>query len=246
MILSDGCRGDLMASGRTRAVLLDLDGTLLDTAPDMADALNALRDEHALYPLPFEQIRPIVSEGAAALVRLAFPQKTESALAELRTRYMEIYRNCLAVKTQPYEGLLDALVSLAAARIPWGVVTNKPGAFTLPLLESLALRHRAAVIVSGDTLTDRKPHPAPLLYAAAKLGIAPTRCIYIGDAETDVLAARAAGMEVYVAMFGYVPVDADPAEWPATGWLETPRAMAMLIQSIAEERARHDVDVSAR
>jgi N-acetyl-D-muramate 6-phosphate phosphatase len=215
-----------------RAVLFDLDGTLLDTAPDMAGAINELRQEEHLELLPFEQVRPLVSHGARALVRLAFPQADAPAFAELRERFLKIYRGRLAVDTRPYEGLLDALERLESKGIAWGVVTNKPGWLTEPLLEQFALRDRARVIVSGDTLAERKPHPAPLLYAADRLGVMPAQCIYIGDAERDVLAGQAAGMKVFVALFGYIPTDERPRQWPASGWLDSPRATTELLDSL--------------
>ncbi len=147
-------------------MLFDLDGTLLDTAPDMAGALNKLRQEEQLELLPFEKVRQLVSHGATALVRLAFPQADAPVFAALRERFLKIYRGRLAVETRPYEGVLAALACLESKGIAWGVVTNKPGWLTEPLLEQFALRDRARVIVSGDTLAERKPHPAPLQYAA--------------------------------------------------------------------------------
>jgi len=213
-------------------VLFDLDGTLLDTAPDMAGALNKLRQEEQLELLPFEKVRQLVSHGATALVRLAFPQADASVFAALRERFLKIYRGRLAVETRPYEGVLAALACLESKGIAWGVVTNKPSWLTEPLLEQFALRDRARVIVSGDTLAERKPHPAPLQYAAEKLGLVPPQCIYIGDAERDVLAAQAAGMKVFVALFGYIPADERPRQWPASGWLESPQGMAKLLESI--------------
>lgn len=213
-------------------MLFDLDGTLLDTAPDMAGALNELRQEEQLPLLPFEEVRQLVSHGATALVRLAFPQADAPAFAALRERFLKIYRGRLAVETRPYEGVLDALARLESSGIAWGVVTNKPAWLTEPLLEEFALRERAGVIVSGDTLAERKPHPAPLQYAAEKLGVIPSQCIYIGDAERDVLAAQAAGMKVFVALFGYIPVHERPRQWPASGWLESPQGMAKLLESL--------------
>ena len=215
-----------------RAVLFDLDGTLLDTAPDMAGALNALRREQNLDSLPFAEIRPQVSHGAAALVRLAFPESSAAAFETLRARFLDIYRDRLAVATRPFEGVLDALATLDAAGIPWGVVTNKPSWLTEPLLEHFALGSRARVTVSGDTVSERKPHPAPLLHAAKRLGITPEECVYIGDAERDVLAAQAAGMRVYVALFGYIPSNESPREWLASGWLDSAQAMTGLFQSL--------------
>jgi 2-phosphoglycolate phosphatase len=216
----------------TRAVLFDLDGTLLDTAPDMAGSLNQLLQEQGREPLPFERIRRLVSHGATALVSLGFAGVAEPLFATLRARFLEIYHGRLSLETRVYEGIAEALDRLDSSGIKWGIVTNKPGWLTEPLLEGLALRRRAQVIVSGDTLAHRKPHPAPLLHAAQKLGVAPAECIYIGDAERDVLAAQAAGMQVFVALFGYIPADEQPHGWPASGWLETPRALATLLGSI--------------
>ena len=215
-----------------RAVLFDLDGTLLDTAPDMAGALNELRHESQLPPLPFLGVRPFVSHGASALVRLAFPEADAVVFADLRERFLHLYRNRLGRETRPYEGALAALEGLESNGIPWGIVTNKPGWLTEPLLEQVGLRGRVAVVVSGDTLVERKPHPAPLLHAADRLGVMPRQCIYIGDAERDVLAANAAGMRVYVALFGYIPENELPLQWPASGWLESPEAMSELVRSI--------------
>jgi 2-phosphoglycolate phosphatase len=221
-----------IALGTTRAVLFDLDGTLLDTAPDMVGALNQLRGEQNLNPLPFEEVRRLVSHGATALVRLAFSEADENAFTVLRERFLELYRGRLSVETQVYEGVLEALGRLECDGIAWGIVTNKAAWLTEPLLEQFALRRRAQVIVCGDTLAERKPHPAPLLYAAEKLGVTPAQCIYIGDAEGDVLAAQSAGMKVFVALFGYVPANERPHEWPANGWLESPQAMARLLKSL--------------
>lgn len=216
----------------TQAVLLDLDGTLLDTAPDMVGALNELRREKSLEPIPLEQARRHVSHGSAALVRLGFPEAVDSVSAALRVRFLEIYRDRLCLETTIYEGIAESLTHLESNGIAWGVVTNKPAWLTEPLLERLALRQRARVIVSGDSLPERKPHPAPLLHAAQRLGIAPAQCIYIGDAERDVLAARAAGMNVFVALFGYIGPDDHPTQWPATGWLDTPRAMSNFLRGL--------------
>jgi 2-phosphoglycolate phosphatase len=221
-----------MTATSPRAVLLDLDGTLLDTAPDMVGALNALRLEKNLGPIPFELARGHVSHGAAALVRLGFPESVDSASAELRERFLEIYSDRLCVETTVYEGIGESLARLESEGILWGVVTNKPSRLTEPLLERLALRQRARVVVSGDSISERKPHPAPLLHAAERLGIAPAQCIYIGDAERDVLAARAAGMKVFVALFGYIGPDDHPRQWPATGWLDTPQAMSNFLERL--------------
>jgi N-acetyl-D-muramate 6-phosphate phosphatase len=225
----------LPASQRTRAVLFDLDGTLLDTAPDMVGALNQLRAEEGEESLPLAQVRPFVSHGARALVQIGFPLASDAVFEARRARFLDIYRTRLARETTVYEGVEQALTQLESAGILWGIVTNKPGWLTQPLLERLALHRRAAVVVSGDTLPQRKPHPAPLLHAAEKLAASPADCIYVGDAERDVLAARAAGMRVFVALFGYIPASERPREWPASGWLESPALMARWLASLRAE-----------
>ncbi len=198
----------------------------------MAGALDQLMSENGRAPLPFEGVRCSVSHGARALVRLGFPEAGPPKFEELRQRFLEIYRTRLSVETEVFDGVLDAVERLEAAGVLWGIVTNKPGSLTLPLLEHFGLHTRAGVIVSGDTLAERKPHPAPLLHAAAKLGVHPRECIYIGDAERDVLAGQAAGMKVYVAMFGYIPPSERPDDWPANGWLHSPAAMAELLATV--------------
>lgn len=226
----------ILTPENTRAVLFDLDGTLLDTAPDMVGALNEVRREQNLEPLQFGVVRPLVSHGATALVRLAFPEASEAAFTQVRARFLEVYRARLAAETRVYDGVLDVLDRFDAEGFAWGVVTNKPSWLTEPLLERFALRTRAGVIVSGDTLPERKPHPAPLLYGAETLGVTPLESIYIGDAERDVLAARAAGMRVFVALWGYIPSDERPHEWPASGWLDNPQAMATLLEGLLRSR----------
>lgn len=215
----------LQAEGGGRkadAVLLDLDGTLLDTAPDMAAAVNALRIEQSEEPLPFERVRPHVSHGATALVRLAFPHAPEADFLALRARFLALYRPRVALETRPFPGAAELLAALEQAGIPWGIVTNKPAWLTEPLLEALGLRARAAAVVSGDTLPQKKPHPRPLLHAAEQARVDPRRCIYVGDTERDVLAGKAAGMRTLVACFGYIGDMEDPRTWPADGWIDTP------------------------
>ena len=194
-------------------LLLDLDGTLLDTAPDMAHALNRLRAAEGLEELPFERIRPLVSHGAPRLIRFAFDDPEPVRYDDLRVRFLDFYRGALAVHTRVFAGFEDVLVAVEQAGMRWGIVTNKPGWLTIPLLEQLGLAGRSACIVSGDTLAERKPHPLPLLHAAGLLGLEPRECVYLGDAERDVQAARNAGMIPLVAGFGYLNDNEDPATW---------------------------------
>ncbi|MGB5102393.1 MAG: phosphoglycolate phosphatase [Steroidobacteraceae bacterium] len=204
------------------ALLLDLDGTLLDTAPDMGGALNRLRVERGREPLPSNVFRPVVSHGAARLVALGFPDATGDAFERLRLRFLELYAQNLAGHTRLFPGIDEVLTELEDRGLPWGIVTNKPAWLTDPLLEALALTHRAACVVSGDTLPERKPHPLPLLHAAALAGVPPERCVYVGDAERDIQAGRAAGMATVVAAYGYLSVDDDPRSWQPTGIVAEP------------------------
>ncbi|HEU4531888.1 MAG TPA: phosphoglycolate phosphatase, partial [Steroidobacteraceae bacterium] len=194
-----------MSAGRPiRAVLLDLDGTLLDTAPDMANALNLLRRERGVPVLSYEAIRPHVSHGAAAMIRLGFPDAPDDEVVDLRGRFLELYREHLAGGTRLFDGFESVLATLEGRGVPWGIVTNKPAFLTEPLLAALGLEKRAACVVSGDTVAQRKPHPAPMLHAAKLIAHEPAHCLYVGDAQRDVQAARAAGMRVVVALFGYL------------------------------------------
>jgi len=208
-----------------RGVLLDLDGTLLDTAPDMAHALNALRVAEGMERLPFERIRPLVSHGAPRMIRYAFGEPEPDRYEALRLRFLDLYRGAIAVHTRPFAGFEDVLDTIEQAGMRWGIVTNKPGWLTLPLLEQLGLAARSGCIVSGDTLAERKPHPLPLLHAAGLLGLAPGECVYVGDAERDVQAARNAGMIPLVAGFGYLDEGEDPAAWQPDAVLDQPAGL---------------------
>lgn len=204
-------------------VLFDLDGTLLDTAPDMVGALNELRMLEGIGPLPFASLRQHVSHGSARLVSVGFGLEAGDEYERLRQRFLDVYRARLASDTRPFDGIEAVLDAVESAGFAWGIVTNKPGWLTEPLLQELGLRERCACVVSGDTLPRRKPHPAPLLHAADALGLAPAHCTYVGDAERDIQAGRAAGMRTLVAAFGYLGDDDDPAAWGADGIVSTPR-----------------------
>jgi phosphoglycolate phosphatase len=204
------------------ALLLDLDGTLLDTAPDMGGALNRLRMEHGLDPLPADRIRPVVSHGAMRLVSLGFPDACGEGFERLRLRFLDLYSQNIAEHTRVFPGLEPVLDELERRGLPWGVVTNKPGWLTDPLLEALGLQRRAACVVSGDTVSERKPHPLPLLHAARLLGVMPEHCLYAGDAERDIQAGRAAGMTTLVAAYGYLSSEDDPLDWEPTAVIDEP------------------------
>ena len=217
-------RPEAPAAGRPSlaAALFDLDGTLLDTAPDVAHALNRLLREQARAELPFAQIRPQVSHGAVATVRAGFPDALPQEFAILRARFLDLYRERVAVDTRLFDGFEHTLQVLEGAGVPWGIVTNKPGWLTDPLLAALQLDRRAACVLAGDSLDERKPHPRPLRVAAALVGLPPARCVFVGDAQRDIDAARGAGMLALGARFGYLGSDDRPEQWRADGWLDTP------------------------
>jgi phosphoglycolate phosphatase len=204
-----------LQASTVRCVLFDLDGTLLDTAPDMGASLNALLAEQDRAPLEPQRIRPHVSNGSVALVRLGFPDVDAVQFERLRLRFLDLYAQRLHHQTRLFDGGHELLERLEAAGVPWGIVTNKPGWLTDPLLEHLALRRRAASVVSGDTLPQRKPDPAPMRHAADEIGVEPRHCVYLGDAERDMRAALAAGMRATCARYGYfetLPADQWGAE----------------------------------
>lgn len=220
----------------TAALLLDLDGTLLDTAPDMGGALNGLLAEEGRAPLPPETIRPVVSHGAVRLVRLGFPEAEGDGFERLRLRFLALYAQRLADETRPFPGSIEVLDDLERRGVPWGVVTNKPGWLTDPLMTRLGLFDRAGCIVSGDTTPERKPHPLPLLHAAEIIGVRPADCVYAGDAERDIQAGRAAGMRTVVAAYGYIGNGDEPATWNAHGIIEHPGQLLEWLQ-VGEARA---------
>lgn len=205
-----------------RAVLFDMDGTLLDTAPDMVNALNALRRERELAPLPYELVRSAVSHGAARVVRLGFESVVEPEFAQLQQRFLQIYRGALSTHSRLFPGMEAVLDELDSRGLKYGIVTNKAAWLTEPLLEQLHLRSRFGCVVSGDTTAERKPHPMPLLHAAALLGVAPEACVYVGDAQRDVEAAHAAGMPALVANYGYLRADEDSRSWGGDVYLQQP------------------------
>ena len=206
-----------------RTVLFDLDGTLADTAPDMAQALNLLLKENDYEPLPFDTIRPWVSHGGLALVRLGFGEETgDLELENLRRRFLEIYAENLCRETRLFPGISQLLAMLSENGFNWGVVTNKPGYLTEPLVAQLTIQPPPACIVSGDTTTNRKPHPEPMLLACKQAGSDPHECLYVGDAERDIHAGKQAGMKTLVALFGYITDSEDPKTWGADGMIRAP------------------------
>lgn len=206
-----------------KTVLFDLDGTLLDTAPDLAWCLNCVLTEYARPNLTFERIRPVVSHGGAALIKLGFGlTDADPGYGERRQRLLDLYRDNLSRETRPFPGMDELLQALDEAGLQWGVVTNKPAWLTDPLLQALGLYERAAVVVSGDSLPQRKPHPAPILHACESTDSQAHECIYVGDAERDIESGRRAGVHTLVALFGYIGPDEQPEAWQADALVASP------------------------
>lgn len=203
------------AAAKWDAVLFDLDGTLLDTAPDFIVVLNAMRTDRGLAALPTEDIRAVVSNGARAMVALGFPEQagdaaaTEALNVELRDRYARH----LAVHTRLFPGLDELLLALEGRGVPWGIVTNKPSIYTLPLLDALQLSARCASVVCPDQVTHTKPHPEPMYKACAEMKVEAARCVYVGDHERDIAAGRNAGMATIVAGWGYIGEHERVQDW---------------------------------
>lgn len=221
-----------LPAGRPAAVLFDLDGTLLDTAPDMVFALNAICRELGVPPVAYERARGFVSNGAVGLLRLAFPDFDATRDAAIHRRYLERYAGRLAVETRLFP-LLDSLLEfLESEGVPWGVVTNKPRHLTEPLLVALGLDQRSACTVSGDTLPERKPHPRPIQFALERLSLAadPARSVYVGDARRDIESGRAAGTRTIAVRYGYVEPGQDPATWGADHLVDTTLELVNLIR----------------
>jgi len=215
---------------KPRAILFDLDGTLADTAPDLAAAVNELRAERGLTPTPYEQLRPVASAGARGLIGAAFGIKPEDADYEaLRVAFLNNYEARLAINSSLFDGIAELLTQLQVRGIAWGIVTNKAARFTDPLVQQIGLGH-AACVISGDTTPHTKPHPAPLFEAAHRLQLPAQQCWYVGDDLRDIQAGRAAGMHTIAAAWGYCG-QVEPTSWEADFLLKDPLHLLDLIPS---------------
>ncbi|WP_065468885.1 phosphoglycolate phosphatase [Xanthomonas bromi] len=208
-----------------RAVLFDLDGTLLDSASDMLATVNAMLAARERAPIALEQLRPVVSKGARAMVGVAFAELDDAARTALVPEFLRRYEGLIGTRSTLFDGVEELLSQLEAAGCLWGVVTNKPEYLARLILPQLGWEQRCAVLIGGDTLAERKPHPLPLLTAAERLGVAPAQCVYVGDDERDILAARAAAMPSVAVLWGYRLDDDEPSRWQADVLVEQPQAL---------------------
>ena len=204
------------------AVLFDLDGTLLDSAPDMLATANLLRDHHGLPPMRLEQIRPHVSKGSRAMLAAAFPHLPTIETEAMVPQFLDTYLQELGKHSVLFADIETMLATLEAAGTAWGIVTNKPEYLARDILPQLGWESRCAVLIGGDTLTEKKPHPLPLRVAAERMGFNASDCVYVGDDERDIQAARAAGMPSIAVLWGYRQAHEDPVQWGADVLLQSP------------------------
>ena len=213
-----------------QAVLFDLDGTLIDSAPDLGAAADKMRTDRGLASLPLVNYRPMAGAGARGMLGVAFGIAPGHADFEaLKEEFFVNYETCMTERTYAFDGVAELIAHLNGAGLKWGVVTNKSERFTLPLTRAMTLFSTAQTIVGGDTTPHAKPHPAPLLEAARQLGVPPERCAYVGDDERDILAGRAAGMPTVAAAYGYLGTTGT-ADWNADATIATPAALLQLLQ----------------
>ncbi|NOU00561.1 MAG: HAD-IA family hydrolase [Gallionella sp.] len=206
-----------------KAVLFDLDGTFADTAPDLAAALNHVRALRELPPLPLEALRPQASHGSIGLLKVGMNVTPDSPNFDMfRHIFLEYYTQHICVETTLFAGIAELVAELEQRNIAWGIITNKPHRFTVPLMEALGYAKRAACLISGDTCARAKPHPEPMLAACKLIKIAPERCLYLGDDKRDMEAANAVSMRGIIANYGYVSDDVSVQNWQAHGSVNHP------------------------
>jgi phosphoglycolate phosphatase len=213
-----------------RAVLFDLDGTLIDSAPDLGSAADKMRVDRGLAPLGLAAYRSMAGSGARGMMGVAFGMTTDSSEYEAyKAEFLDNYQMAMMNLTQAFDGVAELLLHLPLRGLPWGIVTNKSERFALPLARTMPVLKGAAVVVGGDTTPHAKPHPEPLFEAARRLGLPPQACLYVGDDERDVVAGRAAGMRTVAAQYGYLGAAADTSGWGADFLIEIPDQLLKIL-----------------
>jgi 2-phosphoglycolate phosphatase len=213
------------------AVLFDLDGTLIDSAPDLGAAADKMRTDRGLESLHLSQYRPMAGAGARGMIAVAFGlMPNDDRFEALKEEFFANYESRMTELTYVFDGVAELIAHIGQAGLKWGVVTNKSARFTVPLTKSMPLFNTAQTIISGDTTAHAKPHPAPLLEAARQLDVAPGRCVYVGDDERDIVAGRAAGMPTVAAAYGYLGVTADTRGWNADVTIVSPASLLNLLR----------------
>ncbi len=211
-------------------VLFDLDGTLIDSAPDLGAAVDRMRVKRGMTSLPLDNYRPMAGAGARGMLQIGFDMTpAHNDFAAMREEFFQEYERDLTANTVVFDEVADMLIAIEAAGMKWGVVTNKSERFTLPIARQMPLLANAATVISGDTTAHAKPHPAPLLEAAKRVGVHPQRCVYVGDDERDIVAGLAAGMHTVAAVYGYIGANSDTASWGAHASISKPSHLLGLL-----------------
>ncbi len=214
-----------------KAVLFDLDGTLVDSAPDLGAAADAMRIKRGLPSFPLERYRHMAGAGARGMLSIAFDMTPDHPHFDaMREEFFVNYEQCLTERTHAFDGVAELIASLTALQLPWGVVTNKSSRFAVPLTAGMPLFDTSGALVCGDTTPHAKPHPEPMFEAARRLGLAPQHCMYVGDDERDIVAGLAAGMTTVAATYGYLGVKSDTHEWGAHAAIHTPLDLLALLK----------------
>ncbi len=220
----------MMKFENVQAVLFDLDGTLIDSAPDLGAAVDKMRVARGMSSLPLSHYRPMAGAGARGMIALAFGWTPDHPdYEQLKEEFFVNYESCMTERTFAFEGVAQLIQELVDLKMPWGVVTNKSKRFAEPLTQAMPLFASAAVVISGDTTPHAKPHPAPLLEAAKRLGVDPGACVYVGDDERDIVAGHAAQMKTVAATYGYLGAQADVQRWQAHAQIDSPEQLLKLL-----------------